>query len=334
MTYDKVLQEYCDLNDLKTLKVMTSINENDQNTALISITNKLYEKIVDKVDDIDFGEIPNTKGDITKLTQYSQLQETIDLIKNLLIEYKQDTKPADTILTAIENIRSRKSLFETAYKTNTELPMIMYNTLVLSIISSISYLISTSISYVKDPSDESFMIVMDKVAVRKSSSSLLYSNLEKFNSTCKNGSFDKAMDHIIKSSADNLMGVMVGFQVMQATSLIVIALLLIPMLKELIYFFYYSRVRISDYFDAQADLLQMNIYNLERSKTKQAKDIEKITKKQIKLVSIFRKIANTVQIDMDKSENSATKEIVSDNKKYKSDEIFDDVAPDSGSALF
>ena len=57
-----------DLTDKKTIQECTRlveqesnpINEAEQNTVILSLTGKLYKMIVDKADDIDFGQIPKT----------------------------------------------------------------------------------------------------------------------------------------------------------------------------------------------------------------------------------------------------------------------------------
>ena len=133
--YQDVIKEYCDLKDRKTVDVMMTINESDQNKALMTITGKLYDSIVDKVTDIDFGDIPKTKGDFTKLPDYEKIMATVKLLEDLINEYRQETQSIHIIRTAINNILERTKMFEIAFKTNTELPMVMYDTIVLSIIS-------------------------------------------------------------------------------------------------------------------------------------------------------------------------------------------------------
>ena len=330
--YQNVIKEYADLKDSRTFDILTSINEADQNKALVNITSKLYDSIVDKVTDIDFGDIERTKGDFAKLPDYEKIMSTVDILRDLLKEYGQNPYPVSIIDDAIDNVLERTGMFELAFKTNTEFPMIAYNTIVLSIISSVSFMISTSIEYIKNTSDDSFDIIVDKVSMNKTKESILFRNLERFNRTCKNGTFDKAMDHVIKAQSENLIGA-IAF----TTGLVIagIALVILPMLRELVYFFYYSRVRISDYLNMQADLLQMNAYRVERSETRTPEANQNIANKQNKIADTFRKIANKLEVTSKKAEKETDKEISKiGKKKYNADEIFADQAPDSASALF
>ena len=95
--FDVVLKEYFDTNDRKTMKTLLSLNEADQNQAMVALATKLYEKIVAKVDDIDFGTIPASKGDITKIGNFMEMRDCMNTIREILVHYKQDTAQLDII---------------------------------------------------------------------------------------------------------------------------------------------------------------------------------------------------------------------------------------------
>ena len=103
--FEKVMNECFDITDSKTRKTLLSLNEAGQERVLISLSNKLYGFIIDKVTDIDYGEIPSSKGDITKIPNYFNMVECLETIRGLLIEYKQSTDSVDTVLKAIDNIK-------------------------------------------------------------------------------------------------------------------------------------------------------------------------------------------------------------------------------------
>ena len=330
--YQEIIKEYFDMSDRQTLKTLMGINEADQNTVLTQLTSKLYNMIIGKVDSIDFGTIPNTKGDITKLENYSQLVECVEIIEKLLIEYKQEITSTQTIKTAINNIINRKDLFEKGFKLNLEFPMLTYSTLVLSIVASISFLISSCIEYIKDINEDNFNVILDRIAVSKSKNGLLFKNLDKFNKSCASGEFDKALEYVQKAGTNNLMGIDI-VSVAGVVALSALALSIIPLIRELIYFFYYTRVSISDFFEIQAELLQLNIYNLENSNTKTADDKKKVIKKQQKAIELFKKIANKIAVDNKQTEVKVDKEI-SQDKKYKTDDVLDGNKLDSDNSLF
>ena len=327
--------EHLDLSDRMTRQAVMYMNEADQNAVLTSLTSKLYDNIVSKVDDIDYGEIPSTKGDITKLSNYNKLNECVALLKDILKEFKQDTSQIDDVAKAISNVSVNKDIFARAFKFDCELPIIMYNNTVLSIISSVSYMIATCIEFMKTPNQDSFQITLDKVAFAKTKNNMLYKNLKRFNKCCESGEFKKAMEHVL---SHRIKGVVEGAAIGTLAAggvvgIVALIMSIIPILREMVFFFYYTRTRVSDFFDIQADLLQMNAYNLENDPNKDEKQKEKIISKQLKIVELFRKISNKLSFTVKKAEVSASKDIADSSKKMKLNDITDEV-PDSISALF
>ena len=75
--FDSLMSENMDLTDMETLNTICSINEADRAAVLTSLTSKLYDNIVDKVDAIDFGSIASSKGDITTIENYERLLDCI-----------------------------------------------------------------------------------------------------------------------------------------------------------------------------------------------------------------------------------------------------------------
>ena len=330
--YNKAIMEHFDMIDVKTRRTLLSMNEAGQNTVLMNLTSRLYDKIVEKCDDIDYGEIPKTKGDIRKLPKYESMKECIALMHDILKEYNQDTGPVDELSVAFANIESRKDLFERAYRYNAELPIAMYCNVTLGIITGISYMIATCIEFIKDPGAENFRIALDKMAYAKTKDHLIYNTLKSFNKSCVTKEFDKAMEAILKASTKNFAaGAILGGI---AISVLGIILVLIPVLRELIFMFYYLRVKISDFFDIQADLLQMNAYAIEANTTLSPTERKKVMAKQLKYVEQFRKISNTVAIEMKKAEVASDKEKRSDDETKMLIDDIGGIDPGNKSALF
>jgi hypothetical protein len=210
----------------------------------------------------------------------------------------------------------------------------MYNNTVLTIINAVSYMIATCIEFMKTPNQDSFSITLDRVSYSKTKSNMLYNNLRKFNDSCAKGQFDEAMEFVINRKVKNAS--VREDAALIATAIItgvVVVLNIIPILREMVFFFYYTRMRVSDFFDIQADLLQMNAYNVQHNENIDSEKREHIVSKQLKIVELFRKIANKIAINGKKAEVDATKEITNTSKKMKINDISDDV-PESVSALF
>lgn len=194
---ETTLREFMDLNDRQTLNTVVSVCEAGNNQFIIALTNKLYDMIRKKVDRVDYSYVMGSRGDITKIPNYDDLNECLEIIRKIVIQYKQSTAPVDTVLTAIQNLVDRKKLFTRAFSINSPLPILTYNSIALAIVQSVSYLIATSIEFIKDPTIETFQMALDVTAYRKTSQNLLFTNLEEFNKSCKSKEFDTAMGVIM-----------------------------------------------------------------------------------------------------------------------------------------
>jgi hypothetical protein len=240
-----------------------------------------------------------------------------------------------TISNAIENIKLRKSIFEKGYRLNLELPMMIYSTMTLACISATSYMISTCIDFIKTPNQDGFEISLNKVALAKSKEHLLFDNLRKFNESCKKGDIDRVLEYTISKNVKGFVGTASGTGVFVATvAITALALSIIPMIRELIFFFFYSRTRVSQYFDLQADLLQMNAHNIEINGTQDKETKKKITSKQMGIVKVFRNIANFFAIKGKTAETEAHKEITNNTKKYKIDDVVETRPDSAADSLF
>ena len=340
-----MFSEAFDLKDSKTRKILLSLDEADQKSVLTSLTSRLYNNIVNKMDDIDYGTIPDSKGDITKIYNFDKLTECVSLLSDIAKEFKQDTSAMDTVSLAISNVETRKDLFERAFKFDCEIPQMTYNNIVLSIISSVSLLIATCIEFIKTPNKDTFDIVLDKVSYAKTKNSMLFNTLKKFNKICANNNFDKSMNNIIKEKVNSgysegaiTLGAGIAAKIGIGIAIGAIALVVIKnlfdILREPVYLFYALRVRISDFFDMQADLIQMNVYNLQNNNTMDEEKKEHIIAKQLEHAERFRKYANTFEVKVKKAESNAYKELTQDSKKVKFDDVSNEIPDSAVSALF
>ena len=329
--YFNEAMNHFDITDKMTRNILLSVNEADQNTVMVSLSNKLYEHIVNKVDDIDFGTIPLSKGDVTRIDNYEELVDCIKTMDEILQQYNQDTGNIEIIAESLQNVIDRVDLFTKAYRLNVEMPIIIYNTITLSIISATSLMIASCIEFIKNSSNQSFEIACDKTYLTRTKDSILFKNLAKFNKTCSDGSFDKSMEFVINQNTKNFTGLGVGYAAMALGSL----LLIIPVIRELIFFLYYARFKVSDYFDMQSSLLTMNAYNIENNLTTDPKEKKKIVDKQKKISDMFKKISNKFKVDSRTAEAKSAKDISKLNAdKYKYSDVSNTIPDSSNSVLF
>ena len=157
-------------------------------------TDKIYQKITMNITDIDFGSIPDSEGDITKIENYELLVDALQDLEDLYTN-EQDLTQINVVKDAIENVKANKGLFIKAFAAKADFPMTTYNTVVLSIVASITFLISATI---EDPKTKNLNLAIDSAVLKgNSNDKLLLDNLVKFNKLCKDKNFSKFMNCLI-----------------------------------------------------------------------------------------------------------------------------------------
>lgn len=343
--FSDIINEYMDCKDSDTRKSMLGITEaTDRNQVILSLSAKLYNMIAAEIDKIDYGKIPESRGDITKIPNFIELTECIDTIHKLLEQYKEPTDPVDVVAEAIEHLKTDRKMWEKAFVINSDLPIALYNTIALSIVSSVSFLISGSIEFIKEIGDEAYVIKLDKVGYVKSKDNLLFKNLKRFNKACRTKELQKSIDAIMKADKsvieshvvvkEEVATIIAG--IIATASLISMLTLIIPILQELVAFLYGARQNVSDYLSIQSDIIRLNAENVRLDVTKTPEERNKIYKKQIKIADNFKKISNKLAIKLKSSQTEAEKIIKDQNSiKYKgSDVINTATTTNSGAGIF
>lgn len=321
----------------------TAIVESEQNSIILALTSKLYQMIVGKVDEIDFGEIPDTKGDVTKLSKYSDIRECLTVLRDLISQYKQDTTPVDEITTCLNNIVRHKPLFTRGYMADIEIVEVTYCEMVLAVVESLSYMIAATIEYVKVPNSDGFQIALDKAGIARTRQSMVYHALCGFNKACAKDQLDKAFEPIIKARVKRITGVDDIAIIAGIAAIAGILMNILPILRELTFFFFALRTRVSQYFDIQADLLEMNARDVEMNNSATIGKRDEVVKKQKAIAKFFKNISNKICIDQTYAEKTAPKEVELADKKMKYDDVVDtnptvpkggNSVPSSGDSIF
>lgn len=334
--YNQFISEHFDIMDTDTRKCLLTINEADQNQVLGSLAAKLYDSIVKKVTDIDFGQIPLSKGDITKIPNYMDITECLSVIRDMCANQRQSTTSVDTILTSIENMKKYKNIWEKGYTLDCELVIVFYNTIALSIVSSTSILIAATVEFVKNPESQVIDLELAKIANNKSKDGILFKNLEKFNKACKKGDITKVFDSVLKAQrtvreSDTYIKENV-FSVLYVGA-IVIGLLstVIPLLHQLTTALYNLRQNVAEYLSGEADIIRLNAEKVQYNRAKTPEQKKKIIAKQHKIADHFKKWANAIMVKNNNAERETEKQLDKDKKeKYKIGDVVDEI-PDSAS---
>ena len=352
--FNEVTREYLDYSDRDTVRLVCEAEQN-QTQILSAITSMLYDKIVEKAAKIDYSTIDRSRGDITKVEKFNDLLECIDIIKALVTQYNQDLFPINTLSEAIDNVKSRTDIFQKAYLYNSPLLVMTYKNITLAICNSVSFLINTCIEYIKNPESKSFQMALDTVAYAKTMDNVLFSNLALWNDGCRKGDFDEAVKVLLnqtkikheatevviepdapflkdgeeqktvihddeKDKKKDVFTESVPYG-MIARAFIFICKQLIYILRSIVYYFYFGKQKISDYWETQADFLEMNAMKLQYSDIQTVDDKDKVIDRQLKKAAKYRARANKWSVDHKIAQRNAAKAESEDVKKFKASDL-------------
>ena len=129
-------------------------------SAQATIMNKLFKE-TQKIDEIDFGKIPDSKGDITKYVYYDQLYDSIELINELMKGNQTENIAAMNKLHQI--LLNARADFVFGFKVNNYIVTSMYKVMVANLHEIIDICIVDVTEYIRNNLNMS----MDKKSMKK-----------------------------------------------------------------------------------------------------------------------------------------------------------------------
>lgn len=305
ITVDPIVIEASSQDDRAYIATMEKEDVHQVNGALIQ---GLYGTILERKD-CDFGDIPASRGDITKVKYYKSTMECLDILEELMVKNNIPITDVRDVRNAVINIKSATPKFTMAFDMKQEYLIIFYNTIVMAVIDATTLLIAEYMNFIVGPEQERYDIMHVKNDRGRGKISL--ENLRRFNGEVKAGRFETVTDTLLNSNTSNFTGtgiVIAGVAIMALKSVV-------PITRELIFMFYRSRVSLSDYMSMQADFLESNALGVKAS-NRSAQEKKVILKKQEKIILKLRRAADKLKINDEDISVYVKKEIANDNKGF------------------
>lgn len=324
------LLEKFDMMDKETYLSITHINESEQREVVANMVRKVYDSMAKYKDGLDIGIIAASKGDLDKIPGFEVTLECIATCNKIADEYKLDKSAINVVNEAITNLRNLERDFTKAYQVGAQVICDIYETTTFAVIAATSVVASEIMKFVAIPQMENtekkgFLNYTDysgasnnlyvvKIGGGSSKSSLpsqfLFVYLSKFNDGCRSGNMKTLIEKLIKVEAKGVTGA-IEFTIMVGVVIGLLALI-VPAMREIIFFFYFLRTKISDFFTLQSEMLNINAAKLDTRGDK------KIAADQRKWADKFRRISDAVEVDMKDAENKAIKEVKKTQAEEKS----------------
>ena len=144
---ESFLVEECGMKKLE----YAQLNESMKGESLKEVATLLLDSVREKLSSIDTTPADKSRGDIKQLKELSSIQDALDKLSAIL-ERDENTLPEytsalNTIIKSLLYINQYSNVFKDAYRNKKTLMIMKYQSLILSIISSITYLISSILDY-------------------------------------------------------------------------------------------------------------------------------------------------------------------------------------------
>lgn len=313
--WDILLENATTFKERSEIRTLT---ESEQRAVSATLVTNLFNSVTEK-GHVDFEDIPVSKGDFTRYSGYNTMLASLDLVKKIAAENGTSIDAIPVIEQAIQNVVMSRTDFERGFALHKEFIELTYNTLVYSIVESVSLLITAYIDFMKQLDKTEFTINPSAT----NGLNFTVRNLRLFNESYKSGTFQKTIRGVIETGKENFVGVSTV-----AASIMIGALVIVPITRELIFSIYYSRMKVSEYLDQQAALLEFNRLGVESSGM-DARDKKVVLKKQEESRKKILHLSDRIKVDGSSTQRKVNDSLKKENREWTIDSVRNQSASDT-----
>jgi len=290
-----------------TMHKFINLTEAEKISISKGLVDQIYLIVAERYKAINFELIPKSAGKIKIMKEYENLVSSLDLLSDIAKDSKQQIPEIGIIKEALNNIIKYEDVFHMGFVRKNSPIIMTYNVLAMAVYCATSLMISVLIDYINSgigegevrPSESVDMIINRKYS--RHHSYLLIDCLKRFNDQVKDGTFDKVIQvyrrqnsQVVNEGVTLTTGLVIGG--------VIFILRFIPIVKTLIYLFYYTRLQLSEACAIQANLINGN---LETLKNKGYSKDSKVYKIQKWFADKLTALSNKFAFSYDKGEKKA-----------------------------
>lgn len=289
--------------------------EDSRGAVHSSMLDMLYKQ-VNEVRKIDFAEIAKSKGNAASLSFSKEIEQAFDS----LAKSGKCVSDLSIVKDAWTNINRLTKSFSEGYKLNADLVMLTYESMVMAVLDGTSVLITRTASAV--------------VKTKEKTANVSINVLARFNTAVKKGTVTKMIQEVNKGALALSGGRSVSKEDFGVTlalgSLAAAAIAIIPLVRELVFYFYFTRMKIANYLDQLKLYVQINEVEIKNNKNFDSEKKKSIIEKQNSWIEKLDKVSDFIRVQQSTGEKSAKTQIKKGNSELTLDNVKNDIASNSG----
>ena len=281
-----------------------SLQESDKKNLSVDLINSVVDSIKEKSNNIKMEEIEKTKGDVSKLKNFDDIKDSVRFLTKLYNIENNAPEIIPNLNQVLINLDKYKREFMEAYRQDNFLLKTYYESVVFSLIVSITYLVTNAIKYKQDKAGNLMMSFEDDLD-KGTDTNYTFNAVRKFNKYVDDGKFSK----FANKSLDNENFISAAGA---GLSVIVLTFFFVWTIRQVIYFVYFSRAKISDYLNSIANYVELNKESINGN--------DNAKEKQEELAEKIRDAADKIDVQKRKG-NAEAKQEIEDNTDEDSSTI-------------
>jgi hypothetical protein len=288
------------------------LSEADKKDISEGMVQSIIGMIKGKLGSVDFKEVEASKGDITKVPGYSDIEGSINLLVSMKSKAGNAPEEIAIVAEALKNLKANAEYFKKGFEQKNELVELLYNTVATGIVRATSILVASAVEYIKDPMGN-FQPKFNESKIKFGGDSNLYfSNLSKFNTYARSGKLKSFFDNVGKLSESVTLAAIVGGIATAGAWVglgVAVILLVIWLIREFIYLFFFAKTQTSIYLKNLSDFVSMN------AATMHSPNMRVIREKQEAIAKRLMEWSEKIKVDNKITNGKAKEELTKENNQ-------------------
>jgi len=258
--------------------------------------------------------ITSSKGVFDKLPFADDLAKTHKYLR----ENAKCDKELDVVELGVKNLKKLEKQFNEGYRVGSDVAILTYETMVMAVVDATSTLVTKTASVV--------------VKTKDTVSTVSISALRRFNDAAKKGTIRKMLTEstteFMREVDRDSVPVKEEFATIAGIGVLLV-LASIPLIRELVFYFYYARMQLADYLDQLKMYIKINEVEVNNNPSFDAAKRKDIIKKQDEWIARLDNLSDRIRVKQSIGEKQSKVEIKKKDSEVTLDRVKQDISSSS-----